>query len=199
MVSIKIESINYEIRFFDCHPFLYFKMFYFDVPQYQLSHFLLLSTLFTGGTTFSPKFWKGWNECLGGLKEFLPWLFAWRGLTMFLVKKRLSQHIGIIRAFCLPGRTYEVFPWQGVQKKLLGCGLLGGDQHPGWHYVFFIITMEKKTEKNRNTPNFLKQQKSPAETKRSLILPSLLLYFTLRFFIVYILSYSKTKIISKYA
>ena len=27
------------------------------------------------------------NECLGGLKEFLPWIFAWRGLLCFLSKK----------------------------------------------------------------------------------------------------------------
>ena len=36
------------------------------------------------GTSFSPKFWKGGNqrinECLRGYKDFLPWIFAWRGL-----------------------------------------------------------------------------------------------------------------------
>ena len=42
-----------------------------------------------GGATFGPKLQK--NECLGGLKEFLPQIFVWGGggggLTMFLVKK----------------------------------------------------------------------------------------------------------------
>ena len=36
------------------------------------------------------------NECLEflkGLKEFLPWIFAWGGLNMFLVKKRLENKI----------------------------------------------------------------------------------------------------------
>ena len=28
------------------------------------------------------------NECVGELKEFLPWIFAWRELTMFLVKQK---------------------------------------------------------------------------------------------------------------
>ena len=28
------------------------------------------------------------KECLGGRKEFLPWIFSWGELTMFLVKKK---------------------------------------------------------------------------------------------------------------
>ena len=32
------------------------------------------------------------NESLGGLKEFLPWTFAWGGLTMFLVKKQTFKN-----------------------------------------------------------------------------------------------------------
>ena len=36
------------------------------------------------------------------------------------------QSIGIIRAFCLPGKTYSDFQCLGGQKKLLGCGLLEG-------------------------------------------------------------------------
>ena len=31
------------------------------------------------------------NECLGGLKEFLPWIFAGGLLTVFLVKKSLLR------------------------------------------------------------------------------------------------------------
>ena len=45
------------------------------------------------------------------------------------------QKIGIIRAFCLPGGTCWDFKCLGGQKRLLGYGLLGGDQYPGWHYV----------------------------------------------------------------
>ena len=45
------------------------------------------------------------------------------------------QSIGIIRAFCLPWGTCYDFKCLGGQKKLLGCGLLGGDQYPDWHYV----------------------------------------------------------------
>ena len=39
--------------------------------------------------------------------------------------------IGIIRAFYLPGGTCYDFQCLGVQKKLLGCVLLGKDQYPG--------------------------------------------------------------------
>ena len=31
------------------------------------------------------------------------------------------------------------FSVPGAQKKLLGCGLLGGDQYSGWHYVMSIL------------------------------------------------------------
>ena len=34
--------------------------------------------------------------------------------------------IGIIRVFCLPGETCQKFQCLRDQKKLLGCGLLGG-------------------------------------------------------------------------
>ena len=36
------------------------------------------------------------------------------------------KSIGIIRNFCLPGGTCQDFECLGGQKKLLGCGLLGG-------------------------------------------------------------------------
>ena len=42
------------------------------------------------------------------------------------------QHIGIIRAFCLPGETCQVFQCPGRQKNLLDCGLLVGDQYPDY-------------------------------------------------------------------
>ena len=48
------------------------------------------------GTTFSPKFEKKGkeegqekNECLEGLKEILPQMFAWGSLLCFLSKKSL--------------------------------------------------------------------------------------------------------------
>ena len=40
-----------------------------------------------------PNFEKGnqkKNECLGGLKKFLPWIFAW-GVIRIIVKKRLLR------------------------------------------------------------------------------------------------------------
>ena len=44
-----------------------------------------------GGTTFCHKFLKRKgsekNRCVEGLKESLPQIFAWEGLTMFIVKK----------------------------------------------------------------------------------------------------------------
>ena len=39
---------------------------------------------------------------------------------------RHEQHIGIIRACCVPGATYYVFQYLGGQKKLLSQVLLGG-------------------------------------------------------------------------
>ena len=49
------------------------------------------------GTTFTPKFnFEKWgsekNDCLDGLKEFLPWIFA-KGLTCFLSKKTFKNKI----------------------------------------------------------------------------------------------------------
>ena len=41
------------------------------------------------------------------------------------------KHVGIFRTFFLSEGTYQVFQCLGGQKKLLGCGLLGGDQYPG--------------------------------------------------------------------
>ena len=53
---------------------------------------------FDGGQLLVPNFENEEsekNECLGGFKEFLPWIFAWgkrgSGGTMFLVKKRLLR------------------------------------------------------------------------------------------------------------
>ena len=59
------------------------------------------------------------------------------GILFLLVHEHPSfiQSIGIIRAFCLPEGTSV----PGAQKKLLGCGLLGGDQYSGWHYVMSIL------------------------------------------------------------
>ena len=91
------------------------------------------------------------------------------------------------------------FSVTGETEKIVGLWFAERGSVPRMTLCVLHYNYGKKREKNRNTPNFLKQQKSFAETKRSLILPSLLLYFTLEFFIVYILSYSKTKIISKYA
>lgn len=45
------------------------------------------------------------------------------------------QHIGIIRAFCLLGGTCYNFQCLRGTEKLLGCGLLGGDQYPDQHYA----------------------------------------------------------------
>ena len=60
---------------------------------------LPLPLLSAGGTTSSTKFWKGgWgggrgsekNECLGGLKEFLPSIFAW-GVYYVSCQKRFLK------------------------------------------------------------------------------------------------------------
>ena len=52
------------------------------INVYTVSTSPLPATLSARGTIFSPKFWKGGrdhtkNECLRGLKGFLPWIFAW--------------------------------------------------------------------------------------------------------------------------
>ena len=57
-------------------------------------------------------------------------------------------------------------------------------------FYFDVLHYSSGKTKYRNTPPFLKQQKSLAE---SLILPSLLLSFPLGFFTFYISSYSQTK------
>ena len=41
------------------------------------------------------------------------------------------QHIGIIRAFCLPGGTYYLCQCLGGQKKIVGLRFTRGNQHPG--------------------------------------------------------------------
>lgn len=59
--------------------------------------FTVTAPYFMGdGTTFSPKFEKKGkeegqekNECLEGLKEILPQMFAWGSLLCFLSKKSL--------------------------------------------------------------------------------------------------------------
>ena len=42
----------------------------------------------------------------------------------------------IIRALLSARWGLLSFSVSGGQKKLLGCGLLGKDQYPGWHYGF---------------------------------------------------------------
>ena len=46
-------------------------------------------------------------------------------ITVSVIVKHV-QSIRIIRAVCLPGGTCYDFQCLGGQKKLLGCGLLGG-------------------------------------------------------------------------
>ena len=53
----------------------------------SVSHFLL------GGNNFHPQILKRWGgvrkkkDCLGGLKEFLPWIFAWGAYYVSCQKK----------------------------------------------------------------------------------------------------------------
>ena len=44
-------------------------------------------------------------------------------MSVLIVK--YVQHIGIIRAFCLPGGSSKAFQYLRRPKQLLGCGLLG--------------------------------------------------------------------------
>ena len=48
------------------------------------------------------------------------------------------QHVGIIRAFCLPGGIIAT-QCLGRQEKLLRCDLLEMVQYPSWHYGMVSI------------------------------------------------------------
>ena len=49
-------------------------------------------------------------------------------ISPLIVIVKHVQSIGVVTAFCLPGGDLLRFSVLGGQKKLLGCGLLGGDR-----------------------------------------------------------------------
>ena len=69
-----------------------------------------------------------WGDLKSSCHRCLP---GEGGGAMFLVKKRLLKMLGGTKFFSALGT-----------ENLLGCGLLGVDQYPGWHYGLTPQTQE---------------------------------------------------------
>ena len=85
-LSVRLTVCMYVCMYVCIYMYVCICMYMYDVCTTSVLPFLL------GGTTSISKLWKGGhrkvNDCLGGLKEFLPcWIVAW-GVAMFLVKKK---------------------------------------------------------------------------------------------------------------
>ena len=66
-------------------------------------------------------------------------VFAGCSETRISVVIKHVQHIGIIRAFCLPGGDLLVFSLWGQTNCCIV--VFEGDQHPGWHYAMSTIRL----------------------------------------------------------
>ena len=69
---------------------------------------------FCWGATFSPKFWKGEdqkkNDCFGGLKKFLPWIFA-LGAYHVSCQKTFKNKIWLY------GLNFKCWSWPVLAKQ----------------------------------------------------------------------------------